>query len=145
MSSVVATVRQRLAAPFSPEQVEFKPTNVAAGKALALAYVEARTVMDRLDDVLGVDGWRDEYVVVSPESLLCRLTCRIDGVEVTKVDVGEGDSPKAAVSDALKRAAVKFGVGRYLYRLPAERFPFDATTRTFKVTPTLPAWAIPAK
>jgi hypothetical protein len=42
-----------------------------------------------------------------------RLTC----FGVTREDVGEGDDPKAAFSDAIKRAAVHFGVGRALYAL----------------------------
>src|SRR5881275_1046881 len=59
-------------------------------------------------------------------SMMCRLRLRLGDEWVTKVDVGGpseqpdgGDRLKAAFSDALKRAAVKFGIGRYLYRLPS--------------------------
>ena len=48
---------------------------------------------------------------------------------------------KAAFSDALKRAAVKFGVGRYLYRLPAQWLDYDSQKRQFARPPTLPDWA----
>src|SRR5215470_15583359 len=73
------------------------------------------------------------------------------GVEwITKVDVGGpseqpdgGDRLKAAFSDALKRAAVKFGVGRYLYRLPAQWVDYDAQRKQFVKPPTLPAGAKP--
>ena len=67
---------------------------------------------------------------------------------VTKMDVGGpseqpdgGDRMKAAFSDALKRAAVKFGVGRYLYRLPSQWVDYDAHRKQFVRTPTLPAFA----
>jgi hypothetical protein len=77
--------------------------------------------------VLGVDGWQDDYQCLPAGSVVCRLRCRIGGDWLTKVDVGGpseqpdgGDRLKAAFSDALKRAAVKYGVGRYLYRLPSQ-------------------------
>jgi hypothetical protein len=43
----------------------------------------------------------------------------------------------------LKRAAVKFGIGRYLYRLPAQWQDYDPQRRQFVKTPSLPPWAIP--
>jgi hypothetical protein len=65
-----------------------------------------------------------------------RLRCRIGGEWLTKVDVGGpseqpdgGDRLKAAVSDAVKRAAVKFGVGRCLYRLPSQWVDHDRAPR----------------
>jgi hypothetical protein len=51
---------------------------------------------------------------------------------------------KAAFSDALKRAAIKLGVGRYLYRLPSQWVDYDPTAGRFVKTPQLPAWALPA-
>src|SRR6201988_2346453 len=50
---------------------------------------------------------------------------------------------KAAFSDALKRAAVKFGIGRYLYRLQAQWVDYDTAKRTFASTPQLPPFALP--
>jgi hypothetical protein len=54
-----------------------------------------------------------------------------------------GDRLKAAVSAALKRAAVKFGVGRYLYDLPRQWVEYDPQKKQSVRTPTLPAWAVP--
>jgi hypothetical protein len=143
--------RPRLAAPFDPSEVKFKPAVVSGSRALALAYVDARVIQDRLDNVLGVAGWQDSYRVLPDGSVMCRLSLRIGGEWLSKVDVGGqseqpdgGDRTKAAFSDALKRAAVKFGVGRYLYRLPACWCDYDAKKRTFVRTPALPAWAVPA-
>ena len=77
-----------------------------------------RTVMNRLDDVLGPANWWDEY---SPQenSVICHLTIRLpDGTTLTKCDAGgyagmsdSGDDDKSGFSDAFKRAAVKFGIG----------------------------------
>jgi hypothetical protein len=86
-------------------------------------YITARTAMNRLDSVLGPENWWDEYVP-GENSVLCRLTVRLpDGSTLTKADAGgyagmadQGDDDKSGFSDAFKRAAVKFGVGRYLYR-----------------------------
>src|SRR5438094_5089004 len=55
----------------------------------------------------------------------------------------EGDRRKAAFSDALKRAAVKFGIGRYLYRLPAQWVDYDPVKKQLAQLPQLPAFALP--
>jgi hypothetical protein len=129
-------VLTRLRAPFPPEEVHLKPLNVKEKRALALPYIDARTVMDRLDDVLGLAGWQDEYDFLPDGSALCKLSVRVNGEWITREDVGseseqpdEGDRRKAAVSDALKRAAVKFGVGRYLYSLPKQWLDYDPVTK----------------
>src|SRR5208337_3816806 len=103
-----------------------------------MPYITARCVMDRLDDVLGVDGWKDSYTVLADGSVMCRLALRIGERWVVKADVGsqseqpdEGDRRKAAFSDALKRTAVKFGIGRYLYRLPSQWCDYDPQKKQF--------------
>jgi hypothetical protein len=148
----VASLTNALAEPFDPAEVRFKPAVVTGNRALALAYVDARVVQSRLDEVLGVDGWQDDYECLPDGSVVCRLRLRMGPEWITKVDVGGpseqpdgGDRLKAAFSDALKRAAVKFGVGRYLYRLPNQWMDYDSQRRQFLKTPTLPAWALPTK
>ncbi len=145
-------VTQALSAPFDPKEVRFKPAVVTGNRALALAYVDARVIQDRLDEVLGVTGWQDEYECLADGSVVCRLHLRLGDEWITKMDVGgqseqpdEGDRRKAAFSDALKRAAVKFGIGRYLYRLPASWCDFDPQKKQFTRTPTLPPTALPQK
>jgi Rad52/22 family double-strand break repair protein len=54
------TVGAALAAPFDPECVEWRPAGgkTAPGARVQLAaYVDARTVMERLDAVCGAGGW----------------------------------------------------------------------------------------
>ena len=140
-----------LAAPFDPAEVRFKPAVVSGNRALAMAYVDARVIQDRLDVVLGVTNWQDDYDCRPDGSVVCRLRLRLGGEWITKVDVGGpseqpdgGDRLKAAFSDALKRAAVKFGIGRYLYRLPSQWVDYDPQKRQFVRAPALPAWALPA-
>lgn len=141
---------RELAAPFAPDEIQFRPGMVKGNRASALAFVDARAVMDRLDEVFGVEGWSDEYTVLADGSVTCRLKCLLAGRSVTKQDVGSpseqpdgGDRMKAAYSDALKRVAVKFGVGRYLYNLPSQWCDYDPAKRTFVRKPTLPDWALP--
>jgi hypothetical protein len=45
----------------------------------------------------------------------------------------------------LKRAAIKFGVGRYLYHLPKVWVDYDPQKKQLKGQPQLPPWAMPAK
>jgi hypothetical protein len=139
-----------LSAPFELKEVKFKPQSVKGNRALALAYIDCRVIQDRLDDVLGVENWMDEYEILAEGSVMCRLKLKLNGEWVTKTDVGspseqpdQGDRLKAAFSDALKRAAVKFGIGRYLYRLPAVWTDYDPQKKQFSQTPQLPAWAVP--
>lgn len=150
--SVLKTITQALSAPFDLKEVKFKPQVVQGNRALALAYVDARAIQDRLDDVLGVEGWQDEYELLPDGSVVCRLRLKIGDEWVVKMDVGGpseqpdgGDRMKAAFSDALKRAAVKFGLGRYLYRLPSQWVDYDPMKKQFRTTPSLPAFAVPKR
>jgi len=144
-----------LAAPFETHELKLRSTT-----GRQLTYITARTAMNRLDNVLGPENWWDEYVP-SENSVLCRLTIRLpDGSTLTKCDAGgyagmadSGDDDKSGYSDSFKRAAVKFGVARYLYRdgVPAfvqERMPAaepaQATPPTPAATATPPAEAATA-
>jgi hypothetical protein len=139
-----------LAAPFDPREVRFKPAAVSGRLALALAYVDARAVQERLDRVLGVGGWQDEYQVLEGGAVVCRLRVFFGGRWLVKSDVGAPGEPdgradphKAGFSDALKRAAVKYGVARYLYRLPPQWLDYDPQKGQFLQCPRLPDWALP--
>jgi hypothetical protein len=143
-------IADALAAPFEAHEVKFKPQTVSGSRALALPYVDARVIQDRLDDVLGVMGWQDSYECLPDGAVICRLRIRLGTEWITKEDVGgqseqpdEGDRRKASFSDALKRAAVKFGVGRYIYRLKPQWVDYDAQKRRFTQQPTLPDSALP--
>lgn len=97
-------------------------------KAMALAYIDARDVMQRLDEAVGPENWQDRYEFHGPRTV-CYLSIRVNDEWITKAD-GAGDSDveaeKGAISDALKRAAVKWGIGRYLYDLDAPWVPCES-------------------
>src|SRR5262249_40863107 len=125
-----------LTAPFPAEAVHWNPLAVRGNRALAAAYLDARAVMQRLDAVFGVGGWKDAYQLVNGGSVVCTLSVKVDGEWIDKTDVGspseqpdDGDKLKAAFSDALKRAAIKLGIGRYLYRLPRQWVDYDAQAK----------------
>lgn len=146
----VRSITDALSAPFELREVRFKPQMVKNNKALAIAYVDVRLIQDRLDDVLGVENWQDDYDILPDGSVTCRLKVNLGGEWVTKMDVGSpseqpdgGDRVKAAFSDALKRTAVKFGIGRYLYRLPAQWVDYDPMKKQIVRPPQLPAFAQP--
>lgn len=100
--------------------------------AMALAYIDARDVMDRLDDACGPENWQSEISETAKGRVICRIGIFIGGQWVWKSD-GAGDTAvegeKGGISDALKRAAVSWGVGRYLYRISSPWVPCDVNKR----------------
>lgn len=97
-------------------------------KGMALAYIDARDVMDRLDEVCGPANWQTEFSETPKGRVIGRIGIRIDGEWVWKSD-GAGDTAvegeKGGISDSLKRAAVNWGIGRYLYALDAPWCPCE--------------------
>ena len=117
----MSDIFEQLASPFDPSEVDWRVGSTTKDKAkgMALCYVDARTVMDRLDTVCGPAGWQNRYVLNGTKTV-CEIGIKCDGEWVWKSD-GAGDSDieaeKGALSDAFKRAAVRWGIGRYLYNL----------------------------
>jgi hypothetical protein len=128
---------KNLHAPFPPNEIEWRVGSTKADKSsgLALAYITARHVMERLDDVCGPENWQDRYEFHGKRTI-CYLSIRINDEWVTKAD-GAGDSDveaeKGAISDALKRAAVKWGMGRYLYGLGNTWVDIEPAGRSFRI------------
>lgn len=126
-----------LAAEFDPKAVHWRAQTVTKNgdKALALAYLDARDVMDRLDEVCGPENWQSRYTETARGRVLCEIGIRVDGEWVWKSD-GAGDTAvegeKGGISDALKRAAVQWGIGRYLYRLDAVWCPCETFNGKWK-------------
>lgn len=111
----------KLKAPFKPAEIEWRvgSTTKDKSKGMALAYIDARAVMDRLDEVCGPDGWQCRYPHANGKTC-CELAIKVGDEWVWKSD-GAGDTDyegaKGAFSDAFKRSAVRWGIGRYLYDL----------------------------
>jgi hypothetical protein len=131
---LTAEMMEALARPFPADAIQWKPgaTNKDKTRGLALAYVDLRHYIDRLNEVAGPD-WSDDYEVQDGgKVVLCRLT--IAGVP--RADVGEAapndeNTATSALAQAFKRACVKFGLGAYLYRLPRTWVEYDPQHKGF--------------
>lgn len=132
---------KELRKPFPPSEVYWRvgATNKEKTKGMALAYIDARTVMERLDTVMGIANWQCRY----PFAGCCELWLYLcDIIEERPVPVHEGwhwkangagetqvEAEKGQYSDAFKRAAVLWGIGRYLYELPSVWVDIDERGR----------------
>jgi len=102
----------------------FKNNDESQPWAIILPYLTSRAIMNRLDDAIGVENWQDHYRQLE-HGITCSLSLRIKNEWITKEDGAsetEIDSFKGGLSDAFKRAAVKWGMGRYLYELKGPYF-----------------------
>lgn len=130
-----------LSAPFPSEAIDWRlgSTNQEKTKGMALCYIDARAVMDRLDTVCGPRHWQCNYSTVNG-SAVCNLGILVpEGEWIWKSDgAGQTDveGEKGALSDALKRAAVRWGVGRYLYDLDAPWVLIEPFGKSFKIAKT---------
>lgn len=147
---------EQLKNPFPINILKFRvgATTKKGDKGIPLFYVTARDVEKRLDEVCGPDGWRTSHEPILEDGKLIGTKFSLsikfpNGEWVTREDVGESSkaSPlKGAVSDGIKRAAVQFGIGRYLYYLENRWMPIDQYKQfTSDPRESLPDWALPSK
>lgn len=121
---------KQLKQPFTPDEIEWrvqqsgkqldKRTGEVKYWAMVLAYVTNRAIMDRLDEVFGIDGWSNEFTEAPGGGVLCGITILSNEVPITKYDGAEQtqiEAVKGGLSGSMKRAAVQWGIGRYLYDL----------------------------
>jgi hypothetical protein len=131
-------IYDELSSPFSADEIDWRVGSTTADKSkgMALAYIDARAVMDRLDTVCGPDGWQNNNVYGPGGSVVCNLGVRMNGEWIWKAD-GAGatdvEGEKGAISDALKRAAVRFGVGRYLYELKSPWVALTPMGKSYRI------------
>lgn len=123
-------IAKKLAEPFDPFDIEWRVQQAgdSNGKkwAMVLAYVTNRAIMERLDDVFGIGGWQNEYQFMPDGGVVCGIKARVsikdnqDTEWITKYDGADKtaiEATKGGLSNAMKRAGVQWGIGRYLYRL----------------------------
>lgn len=161
----------RLAEPFAPEDIEWRVSRAGMGKngvyCHVLAYITARAIEARLDEVCGAANWKNEPLTVHElksgvVAMHVGISIRVDGEWITKWDVSEPtavEPVKGGFSGAMKRAGAQWGIGRYLYHLD-ETFAQVSETgghgwhyatlpekhgggSYFWKPPSLPAWAMP--
>lgn len=160
---------KKLLEPFEPKDIEWRVqrSGIKDGKgwAMVLAYVENRAVQQRLDDVCGPENWKNAYEKAPDGGVMCGLSIKIDGEWVPKWDGAENtnvEAVKGGLSGSMKRAAVQWGIGRYLYKLDTtfvqvlasgdnyiaiKENPKDdkPKIRGYWNAPVLPDWALPKK
>ncbi len=127
--------------PFIPTAINFRvgATNSDKTKGIALAYLDARNVMERLDEVCGIAGWQCRYPFMGCCDIGIRMVRgagQLDEWVWKSNGAGQSDieAEKGQYSDAFKRAAVLWGVGRYLYDLPNTWFPIESRGRSYGFT-----------
>lgn len=127
--------------PFDPKLVKWR----SGGGGKQLAYIDARDVMKRLDEVVGAKNYQTRYTHVvgtgdkDAGGFVCELSIRIDGEWITRSDGSNAtkiEPIKGGLSGALKRAANAWGIGRYLYYLDPNKFNKGNIAQW-------PKWALP--
>lgn len=123
---------EKLKDPFPSDDIEWRigSTNADRTDGLALAYVTNRAIQDRLDDIVGSLNWRNEFERWDSRGVKCGISIRAgEGEEwITKYDGADDtniEPTKGGFSDSMKRAAVQWGIGRYLYDLPSPWVPLE--------------------
>jgi hypothetical protein len=137
------TILEQLSAPFPPDRVSWRvgPMTADKSKGQALCYIDARDVMARLDEIFG-EQWQCENVPMHNGTTCCRIGLpvgpngevrwRTDGAGATgNVDDEKQRemAEKGGYSDAFKRAAVQWGIGRYLYDIDCPWVELDEKKR----------------
>jgi hypothetical protein len=175
-SSNSSEFMKQLQDPFDPFDIEWRVQSAGktkAGKlwAIVIPYITNRGIQERLDDVCGIDGWSNEFKETpNGKGILCGISIRFKNGEelewITKWDGAEEtavEAVKGGLSSAMKRAAVQWGIGRYLYRLeavivtPTDIDPKNEDyilapiklegkrVRVWFKRPNMPAWALPGE
>ncbi len=149
---------------FHPDEIEWRlqQSGEKNGRiwAICVPYVTNRAIQARMDDVVGPGNWKNEFRPGPGGGVMCGLSVRVGDEWVTKWDGAENtdvEGVKGGLSGAMKRAAVQWGIGRYLYALDEAfatvhehgkmrgKLPDKAGGKSFRWDPpALPAWALPA-
>lgn len=104
-----------LSAPFPKERVGAKIGSLSKDRSrgMLVLYLQHTDVYSRLEEV--DPSWSAEVTDERIVSDTCVVRVRMTVKGVSRENAGEGGDTKSAISDAVKRAAMLFGVGRYLY------------------------------
>lgn len=119
---------EALKRPLTIDEIDFRIQSINnGGYATILAYKDARTDMNRLDEAFGVCGWQRKHELINGQ-LFCSVGI-FDGSQwVWKQDVGtesNTEAEKGQASDAFKRACFNLGIGRELYEYPVISIKLD--------------------
>ena len=164
--ALFADVIKELKKPFDPKYIEWRIQKKSKDgtKGMAMAYVDARAISNRLDELTErglIDGWSVDYRPIDMgvikrqrrgfdteepiKGFICSITLYNGGEKYTREDganLTDFEAFKGGLSGAFKRAASAWGIGRYLYDLPVTWAPIDNWGNVIR-KPNLPLWALP--
>ena len=129
-----------LTAPLTTHEIEWRVQSQTKDgqKIIVVPYITNRSVMQRFDDQFGWACWHNEIKEIEG-GFLCTITAVLPGGEIVRKTDGASrtnvEPVKGGISDAMKRCAVQFGLGRGLYDFPKV---FIETTDKY-----IPNWATP--
>lgn len=106
--------------PLEAEDIEIRVAQVTQKGISLLLYKTARTDANLLDEVVGENGWQNDFKVIGGV-LFGGIGIRVNGEWAWKWDCGtesNTEKEKGEASDAFKRAGFKWGIGRELYTAP---------------------------
>lgn len=122
-----------LQAPFDEKTLGIKVQALSKNKdrAMLVCYLQHTDVAARLDAVDPCWSARITSEGRDGENCVVRMQLSLKGV--VREGIGDGQDAKSAASDALKRTAMLFGVGRYLYDADTPWVAYNDATDRFKV------------
>jgi len=107
--------------PITANEIEWRvQQQTSTGKLIVVPYITNRCVMERFDEAFGASNWTSEFREIG-NGFICRLSVTVDKKFVYREDGASKtniEPEKGGISDAMKRAAVQFGLGRCLYAYP---------------------------
>lgn len=153
MPEVTPALLRELQKPFPSRDIEWlvAATNKEKTKGLVFPYIRANAIQARLDEVLGAENWRDdfkEWLAGNLVGVCCILYIHVGQEWIGKSDgAGYTDTEpiKGGFSGAFKRAARKWGIGRYLDQVPGQWVAVETCGKSSKPEhePMLPAEFLP--
>ena len=131
---------KRLHEPFGAKEIEWKiqVTSQDKKRGMAVAYMDARAVQKRLDEVVGAFNWKNVYSLWHDNSQICGISIFNDDRNewITKFDGAENsdiEPIKGGLSDSFKRAATVWGIGRYLYEIDGVWVEIEPKGKSFAI------------
>ena len=119
----IQEISEKLKAYFPEENIKWRITATTQDKTkgLAVPYIDTRAIQNRLDDILGIDGWKVSYRPID-DGFICSLSLKLNNEWITKEDganLTDYEQIKGGISTAFKRTASSgFSIGRYIYDIP---------------------------
>ena len=119
----IEEISEKLKAYFPEENIKWRITATTQDKTkgLAVPYIDTRAIQNRLDDILGIDGWKVSYRHIK-DGFICSLSLKLNNEWITKEDganLTDYEQIKGGISTAFKRTASSgFSIGRYIYDIP---------------------------